>query len=220
MAGIIKSGELQQGTRTLNSVAFNLEDMSDRAAGRLAIVRQQAEQIVAAAKRQADQIWQQAKEQGRQAALQEARRAAGATLDQQLASLLPALQQAVEDIRHSKAIWLQQWERQTVQLATAIAERIIRREVRQRPEIAEGLIREALELAMGAGSVTVHLSPQDYEALRDRTKNFTQQLGPLAAAELMPDAEITPGGCRVVTDFGVIDQTIEAQLSRIREELE
>ena len=44
MAGIIKSGELPQGAATLQSVAFNFEDMSDRAAGRLDIVRQQAEQ--------------------------------------------------------------------------------------------------------------------------------------------------------------------------------
>jgi flagellar biosynthesis/type III secretory pathway protein FliH len=219
MAGIIKAGKLDRAASTLQSAAFNFEDMSDRANNYLAVVRQQAEQILQKAKADAGQIAAAAKREGQQAALHEARQSLSATLDQQLATLLPALQQAVQDIRHSKAMWLTQWESQTIILATAIAERVIRREVASTPEITVDLIRDALELAMGAGTITIQLSPQDYDALRDRAEGVAKQLGKLGATNIVADPDISPGGCRVVTEFGVIDQTFEAQLTRIAEEL-
>ena len=219
MAGIIKSGKFDKSATALHSVAFNFEDMSERANDYLAVVRRQAEQILHDAKSQAAQIAAAAKAEGRQAALKEAQQSLGATLDQQLATLLPALQQAVQDIRHSKAAWLAHWESQTISLATAIAERVIRREVANTPEITLELIRDALELALGAGKVTIQLSPQDYDALRDRAEGVAKQLGKLAATNIVTDPDVSPGGCRVVTEFGVIDQTFEAQLARIAEEL-
>jgi flagellar biosynthesis/type III secretory pathway protein FliH len=219
MAGIIKAGKLDRAASTLQSAAFNFEDMSDRANNYLSVVRRQAEQILQNAKAEAAQIAAVAKTEGQQAALHEARQSLGATLDQQLATLLPALQQAVQDIRHSKAAWLTHWESQTITLATAIAERVIRREVASKPEITVELIRDALELAMGAGTVTIRLSPQDYHALRDRADGVARQLGKLGATNIVADPDVSPGGCRVVTEFGVIDQTFEAQLARIAEEL-
>ncbi|MEO8498207.1 MAG: FliH/SctL family protein, partial [Planctomycetota bacterium] len=198
---------------------FNFADMSDRANDYLAVVRKQATQILQQAKAEASQIALAAKAEGRQAALKEAQQSLGATLDHQLTTLLPALQQAVQDIRHSKATWLTHWESQSIALATAIAERVIRREVANTPEITIDLVREALELAMGAGKITIQLSPQDYDALRDRAEGVAKQLGKLGATTIVADPSVSPGGCRVVTEFGVIDETLEAQLARIAEEL-
>jgi len=219
MAGIIKSGEFDQSATALQPVAFNFDDMSVRANEYLAGVRRQAEQILQNAKSEAAQIAIVAKTEGQRAALKEAQQTLGATLDQQLATLLPALQQAVQDIRHSKATWLTHWESQTITLATAIAERVIRREVVNTPDITLDLIRDALELAMGVGKVTIQLSPQDYEALRDRAESVAKRLGKLGATNIVADPEVSSGGCRVMTEFGVIDQAFEAQLARIAEEL-
>ncbi|MBC8354137.1 MAG: hypothetical protein H8E66_19265 [Planctomycetes bacterium] len=219
MAGIIKADGLDRSANTLRSAAFNFEDMSNRANDYLTVVRRQAEQILQNAKAEATQIADQAKVEGQQAALQEAQHSAGTTLDQQLATLLPALQQAVQDIRHSKATWLTHWESQTITLATAIAERIIRREVATTPAITIDLIRDALELAMGAGRITIQLNPHDYSALRDRTEGLAKQLGRIGTTDIVSDPAVSAGGCRVVTEFGVIDQTFEAQIDRITEEL-
>jgi len=41
----------------------------------------------------------------------------------------------------------------------------------------------------------------------------------LGDTQIIPDAAISRGGCRVETRFGAIDQTFEAQLARIEEEL-
>jgi len=222
MAGIIK-GDRWVETGAPPTAAFNLEDLTKRAEGYLSQVREQAAQIIATAKslaeQQSEQIAQQAREQGREAALREARQTLSATLDQQLTTLLPALQAAIEDIRDSKAAWLKHWERQTLTLATAIAERVIRRELREVPEITIDLVREALQLVLGSGHVTVQLAPTDFEALRDRVIGVEQQLNSIASTSVVADPAVTPGGCRVLTEFGWIDQCIESQLARIQEEL-
>jgi flagellar biosynthesis/type III secretory pathway protein FliH len=46
-----------------------------------------------------------------------------------------------------------------------------------------------------------------------------RELAPLAQTELVADPQISAGGCRVETRFGVIDQQFESQLARIEEEL-
>ena len=40
-----------------------------------------------------------------------------------------------------------------------------------------------------------------------------------SGGSIVADPDVSPGGCRVVTEFGVIDETYEAQLDRIAEEL-
>ena len=221
MAGIIKADRWSDtpSSSSSNSVAFNFEDISAKASDYLSVAQQQAQQIVAAAEQEAAQIRQQAQEQGRQQALVEAQELVGETLDEQLATLVPALQAAVDDLRHSKAEWLRHWEQRTVGLAAAISERVIRRELQQSPEITLELVREALELSMGTGDVTIQLHPEDYDTMRDQTLAITSQLASVGSATIVPTSDVSRGGCRVVTEFGVVDQTIEAQLERIAEEL-
>ncbi len=75
------------------------------------------------------------------------------------------MKQAIDSIVTSKQAWLKHWEQQAVRTATAIASRVIRREVSKKPEITLALVREALELAAGGSEVQVQLNPTDHAAL-------------------------------------------------------
>jgi flagellar assembly protein FliH len=219
MSGIIKAGQWQESSAGFQSAPFNFEDVTDKAKHWLNAARQQAVDIITHAKRQAAQIEERAKQQGRDAARQEAEAGLQAKFEEQLQGILPALEQVIQSLQHSQQSWLKHWEQQTVHLATAIAERVIRRELQQQPEISVDLIRESLELAMGGGNIRIHLNPEDCDAIRGVLPGVLQQIGSLAPAEIVPDAEIRPGGCRVATEFGTVDQQIETQLERIAEEL-
>jgi len=63
------------------------------------------------------------------------------------------------------------------------------------------------------------LNPADHRSIGTQVELLLRELSTLTEAEIVPDAEITPGGCRVETRFGIIDQQFEAQLKRIEEEL-
>jgi len=55
--------------------------------------------------------------------------------------------------------------------------------------------------------------------LGERAKVLGAQLATAGTIEIVGDASVSLGGCRVHTEFGVIDQQIESQLARIDEEL-
>jgi len=212
MSSIIRVTDRNRGT---HGVAFNFDDMAARADQYLDKVRAEAAQIVFKAREEAAGIRQQADRDGRQAALQ----AVEQIVQRQLGSVLPALHKAIQDIQHAKQAWLTHWEAGAVHVAAAIAQRLIRRELDQHPEITLTLVREALELAAGNAELRIHLNPEDHQALAAQVGMLVKELSGLARAELIADPEITKGGCRVETRFGVIDQQFEAQLKRIEEEL-
>ncbi|MFV1966405.1 MAG: FliH/SctL family protein [Pirellulaceae bacterium] len=219
MSGIIKAGQWQERGTDRHSVAFNLEDVADKAKNWLAEARQQAVGIITRAKHQAIQIEQHAKQQGQETARLEAEAGLQVQLEQRTGTVLPALEQMIQSIQHSRQSWLKHWEQQTVHLAAAIAERVIRRELQQAPEITVDLIRESLELTMGGGRIRIHLNPQDHETLGATLPAILDRVGNLGPVDIIPDPDITAGGCRVVTEFGTVDQQIETQLARIEEEL-
>ena len=196
-------------------VEFNFDDMASRADNYLDTVRAEAARIVAAARREAEAIRQDAQREGHQAAMQ----AVEQMVARQLATVLPALRQVIQDIQHAKQAWLTHWEASAVHVSAAIAGRLIRRELADQPEITLTLVREALELATGSSQLRIHLNPDDHKAIGSQVDTLVNELATLTTAEVVADDEITRGGCRVETSFGIIDQQFEAQLKRIEEEL-
>ena len=216
MSTVIKAS---RGPATASGVAFNFDDLSRQAEGYLEKVRGQAAEIIQQAQQQAVGIRSAAAQQGQETA----RRAAVAELEtqlaQQLETLLPALQQAVERIEQSRQECLAHWEQRVVRLATAIAARVVRREIAARPEISLALVREALEMAAGSTHVRLCLNPADRDALGAQAERIVAGMSQLGAVEIVADAGVSPGGCRVETRHGTIDQQVEAQLARIEAEL-
>jgi flagellar assembly protein FliH len=220
MATIIKTHEPQRASGTaLRAVAYDLTDMAAQADNYLGTVQGQAQQIVEQAKRKADAIRQQAEAAGRRAAEQAIERILDEKVAKQMKTLIPALQAAVKQVEDAKQAWLRHWERTGLELAVAIAGRLVRGEVSRRPEIRASWIRESLELAAGSGDVTIQLNPADQETLAGQVKQLSAAFAPLAKVTVVADEMISPGGCRLVTEFGSIDQQIETQLARVKQEL-
>ena len=212
MATILRPSDAQFSPQV---TSFNLDDVAAEAAECLAQARAEAVEIVAVAESQAADIRRQAAEAGCKAAMQEFENMVAA----QVAPAIDALGQTVTQLHCEKQAWISHWETRAVQLATAIAARVIRREVRQQPEITLGLVREALDLAAGSPNVRLHLNPEDYKSLGVQVRTLIDTMSSLGDAEVTPDATVAQGGCRVETRFGTIDQQIETQLQRIEEEL-
>src|SRR5215212_7534645 len=138
MATIIRKDsprEMPSG-RAVQPVAFSFSDMRGQANDYLGTVRAEAAKIVQQAHQQAEQIRRQAEAAGRKAAEAAVERILDEKVGKQMQTLLPALEQMVREINDTKGELLGQWERSTVKVSTAIAERIIRRELTQQPQIA------------------------------------------------------------------------------------
>lgn len=216
MATIIKASDKPTA---LHGVAFNLDDMATKANQYLADVKKQGEALVAKAKQEAEAIRKKAEADGRKAAEQAAQKKMEQTVSQKLKTAQPAIEAAVKELAASRQAWIQQWEKNAVHLAAAIAARVLRKELEKQPEITLGYVREALELCTGATGVRIGLNPSDVQVLGQQVKQMCREFSRLAECEIVPDPAVGAGGCRLETKFGEIDQTIEAQLARIEEEL-
>jgi flagellar assembly protein FliH len=212
MTTILRASDARQDSRV---VAFHFDDVAVQASRILAEARANAARIVEAANSEADSIRREAAEAGCQAAMLEVEK----MIAEKTAPAIDALHQTVADLRQTRQAWLSQWETGAVRLASAIAERIIRRELRDRPDITLALVREALELASGSPGLQVHLHPADYEALGSQVRAMMDAMSAFGDAEVTSDETVSLGGCRVETRFGTIDHQIESQLKRIEEEL-
>jgi flagellar assembly protein FliH len=216
MATIIRATE---HNRSVHQPQFNFEDMAAQAGQYLDKVRAEAAQIIAVARKDAETIRKQAEVDGKASAQKAIHDLARQQMTQQTATLFPALRAVIQQLQQAKQSWLMHWERAGVHVATAIAQKIIRREVAQEPSISMRLLREALELAAGHTELRIRLNSHDHRVLGDEAQSLIKELNPMAAAEVIADAEVSAGGCVVETRFGTIDQQIESQLARIEEEL-
>lgn len=216
MPGIIKASGRTETCDGVSLRAFHFDDVGQTYLDR---VRGEAAKLVTDARREAAQVKAKALEEGRQAAIQAVEASLRTRLDQQLNNALSAVKQAAERIDQSRQAWQQHGERNLVQLAAAIAAKLCRQELARAPDLTLKWIREALEMATGSAAVTLRLHPQDHASLSGQIQAIKKSLAALGAVEIVADPAITAGGCRVDTQFGSIDQQIEAQLARITEEL-
>ncbi|MAT72603.1 MAG: hypothetical protein CMJ58_24155 [Planctomycetaceae bacterium] len=220
MATIIKSHAAQQPSGvTIRGLAYSLSDISGQADAYVADVRNETNKIVATAQAEADAIRKKAEQTGRRAAEQTALKSLDEKVAAQMQSVLPALESAVAQLADAKHDWQRHWEAQAVGLACAMAQRIVRSELSRRPEITLEWVREALQLAAGSAELTVQLAPSDFGTLQGQVDRLVSVFAPAATARIVADDSVSPGGCRIVSEFGVIDQQIETQLARLEEEL-
>jgi flagellar assembly protein FliH len=175
--------------------------------------------MLATAEQDAATIRAQAESEGRQAAERGIDEVIERRMDERVTQFRPALAKALDDLQFARHEWLAHWEKQAVQLALSIAATVIRHELRADPQIPLELAREALRLAAGSARMRILMNPADVAALAGSMDRLLAEFSSLASIELVADAAISHGGCRVETEHGFIDQQFEAQLARIAEEL-
>jgi flagellar assembly protein FliH len=215
MGSVIKSGNLSAGT-TGPGQMFPFDDMGN---SYLTKVREEATRIIAQSRAEAEKIKAQAVEAGKKEAMQTLSVTLQAKVDEQMKTLRPALDDVVQKLGQARHAWQRHWEQHALKTALAIAGRIVRGALAQKPEITLNWIREALELAAGSEQITLRLNPADMVVLQGQVQDLTARLGKAARCQVVADAAVSAGGCVVETDFGVIDQQLESQLARLDQEL-
>jgi flagellar assembly protein FliH len=126
-------------------------------------------------------------------------------------AMLYRLTQTLEELTQVRSQMILQTERQMVQLALAIARRVVQREVSLDADLLIAMARVALERLGETARVKVRLHPDDYEAAG------AERVAQLAGSNVMvlADAHLSRGGCRIESDLGILDAGVDAQLQEI-----
>ena len=107
-----------------------------------------------------------------------------------------------------------------MEISVEIAQKIIKKELQQDPSIILDNIMEILKgLSKEETKITLRVNPVQVSLLKAEIPDVMNNVGLEAKVLIVPDETIMEGGCMVTTTNGVIDATIETQLSVISEAL-
>jgi flagellar assembly protein FliH len=125
-------------------------------------------------------------------------------------AMLRRLAQTLDDLATLRSEMIRKTERQLVDLALAMTRRILHREVTLDRELLVTMARVAIDRLGERSSATIRLHPDDFAAVlagRDGAND--------PGLNVIADPHVSHGGCRVESDFGIIDVGVEAQLAEL-----
>jgi flagellar assembly protein FliH len=126
-------------------------------------------------------------------------------------AMLRRLTETIEELTTLRATMIRQTERQMVQLALALARRIVHREVSLDQDLVIAMARVALDRLGESARVTVRLHPDEFAATAAaRAAEWTG-----STVEVLADTRVPRGGCRVESEFGTMEAGVDAQMQEL-----
>lgn len=157
------------------------------------------------------QQMEEAYARGRQDGLNEA--------EGRFATTVQALTQALEDVSRMRDSLAQTGSQDMLRLVMAVAEQVIRTTVTVDPNVVLAIIENALKASIRADSFRVRVNPVDLEGVTKQKPLFLASISGMKNISFEADPQISQGGCRVDSELGDVDATIETQLEAIRQAL-
>jgi len=107
-------------------------------------------------------------------------------------------------------------DKEVLNLALNIAQKLILKEIESDPEISLRLIKEALNYIAEGTELNIKVNPEEYKFLEE---NLLKYISPSQKIKLIPDESISKGGIFIETSLGVIDATFEKRWKKLLETL-
>jgi len=139
------------------------------------------------------------------------------SVKERLEPVLKGLSGSVVQIENAKKELLLRTEREAVELALAIAKKVVWHEVRINGEVVINVVKAALKKVVDRKRIKIRLAPSDLQFLQDiksQIPDLEEEFGTVIFAE---DESIMSGGCVIETNLGDIDARIEKQLQAVEE---
>jgi flagellar assembly protein FliH len=147
-------------------------------------------------------------EGGRQAAQQQLR----SEFDAGLAKHREQIGHVLHEFSLERQNYYRRVEGEVVDLALAIARKILHRETQIDPHALAGIVRVTLEKLDTSTKVNLHVHPREAAEWRHY---FACQMQDAPAPEVHEDPAIAPGECRIETSLGSTEVGLESQLKEI-----
>lgn len=220
-----------QAARIVKPGFQDLGDLKRQAEESLVQARLEAQRIIEKSRVEAqarvDEAVRDGYDQGRQkgyAAGQAEGRDEGRTevlseLSRQIGELLASWTKALETWESQRASMLLDAREDILKLAIAMGEKITHRVIETEPAAVVDQVAEALALLAKPTAVTISINPADRSIVQSVLGDLVESMNLCTHIDLSDDPEVSRGGCRVATDRGHIDATIDRQIQRITDTL-
>ncbi len=144
--------------------------------------------------------------EGTEKAFQEAK----LELTQRLSSM-ESLLQRMEQLKNRLLI---DNEATLIQLVFHTAKKMALRDLKDNPEAVQHILKDVVGEIQENERVTVRLSPDDLQFLESLQEKSGQKIESLQRVKFVAEESITSGGCKIETDYGSVDATVEERVER------
>jgi len=131
-----------------------------------------------------------------------------------------ALEAALAGAREEAAASAQRLERNAVDLALTLAEKVLGGALAVEPERVLEAVRGALRALVDRERIVVLVHPEDLELVREAMDGVRGALGGVEHCEVQAERRVGRGGAIVRTPEGDVDARLETKLARAREVVE
>lgn len=140
------------------------------------------------------------------------------SLSDHIAAVQSLLHRLDEDHKASLDAWSESMAGPVAELAMIIAARMIGTELRSDPQVAVEMARQALLEVTHSAEARIKVNPADADVLRRAAPELFQASPTLRNIDVIADPSIA-AGCRIDTDGGIVDATLETMLEQARRAL-
>ena len=133
-----------------------------------------------------------------------------ARLGEELAGERKRVADSILEFQNQRTDYYSRVEIELVQLALAIASKILHRESQVDRMVVAGLVKVAVERLQQKTKIVVRLRPEDAESWRHYFRDLTN-------VEIMEDSALEPKACLLETELGVADLGLDAQLKEVEQ---
>jgi len=151
--------------------------------------------------------YEQGERDGREAALK------------QIEPVLQSLRQMLSELESLRRREVRTIEKEGVELALAVARKVVGQEIAAHPEAVAHLLRDAVRRLEHAGTLTIRMNPADLERLADVPSQLLKDLAEPGRVRFEADASLSAGGCFIESEAGDVDARVEQRFRIVEEAL-
>lgn len=201
-------------------------DANHTQADLLALAEAQAEETISRARAAADEItrratldseqikqqaYRSAFEQGNREGYDQGYREGMAKAEEEAATIRAEAREVLEQAEKVRRRTMEALEQEVIGLAREIAEGLLLAELSLNPETVLNVAVESLRLVADRLNVILYVNPTELELVESKTDELKSLLPARAELQVITDPSIQPGGCKVETEQGRVDATMETR---------
>ncbi len=193
---------------SLDNIDFTQREERRKGDRRRGFRRVDDRNLVSRAREEADSIREAARNEGYQAGLEQAR------------AEIQQVRESFEMFMSAPQAVYEQIAPDILQISVDIAQKIIKKEIEEDSQVLINTIVDVLKgLSKDENKISLRVNPVQADVVKQQVPEILNLAGLDAKVSVLADEEVTEGGCLVTTANGIVDATIETQLSVIYEAL-
>ena len=110
-------------------------------------------------------------------------------------------------------------EHKVVELALAVAERLVRTQLETSPETITAIVRDTMNMLNGGEQVELYVNPADFNSCQSFSSELKNEFREITKLDVLPDDSIPRGSCRIESESGVAEYLIDEEKAQLKETL-